>query len=429
MRSKRFMVIFTFILTIAFVLSKDAHGAFVNVVKIQGVINPASAEFLKYSIKKSDEEGSSAIIIQLDTPGGLQSSMEDMVKDIMNSPIPIVVYVAPSGARAFSAGVFITMAAHIAAMAPGTSIGAAHPVAIGSSMDKEMAKKAVNAAVSYIRSLAQKRGRNADWAENAVRNSISATAEEAMNQYVIDLIATDIKDLLNKIDGKVVSTTKGKLKIVTAGVEIKYMEMGLRHRILNALSDPNIAYILLLLGFYGLFFELASPGAVFPGVIGAICLILAFYALQTLPVNYAGVLLIILAIILFIAEIKVVSHGLLTLGGIVSMILGSLLLFHSSAPYMRVSLAVIIPSVLMTAGFFIFALGYAIKAQMKKPATGMEGLMGEIGVAHTDIEPEGKVFVHGEYWNAFSSSPIKKGNKVKVKGIKDMKLEVEPFND
>ncbi len=429
MRVIRFTSIFITAIILILILNQHVHASFVNVVKIQGIINPASAEFLKYSIKKSDEEGASAIIIQLDTPGGLQSSMEDMVKDIMNSPLPIVVYVAPSGARAFSAGVFVTMAAHIAAMAPGTSIGAAHPVAIGSSMDKEMAKKAVNAAVSYIRSLAQKRGRNADWAENTVRNSISATAEEALNQYVIDMIATDIKDLMNKIDGKIVSTTKGKIRISTSGVEIRYVEMGLRHRILNALSDPNIAYILLLLGFYGLFFELASPGAVFPGVIGAICLILAFYALQTLPVNYAGVLLIILAIILFIAEIKVASHGLLTLGGIISMILGSLLLFHSSAPYMKVSLAVIIPSVLMTAGFFIFALGYAIKAQMKKPVTGMEGLIGEIGIAHTDIQPEGKVFVHGEYWNAFSNTPIKKGSRIKVKGIKDMKLEVEVFNN
>jgi membrane-bound serine protease (ClpP class) len=396
------------------------------VITVNGVINPVSSEFIGKSIRKANEQKVEALIIELDTPGGLDTSMRNIVKEIIGSDVPVVVFVSPSGSRAASAGVFLTLAAHIAAMAPGTNIGAAHPVGIGEKMDKTMAEKATNDAAAYIKSLAEQRGRNAKWAEDAVRRSISATEGEALKERIIDLIAKDINTLLSDIDGRKIQTVFGEKVLSTKNAVVIREELGLRHKILNLISDPNIAYMLMLLGFYGLFFELTNPGALFPGVIGGICLILAFYAFQTLPVNYAGLLLIILAIILFILEVKIISHGILTIGGIISMTIGSLMLFESPAPFMKLSLAIILPGVLITALFFTLTLGLAFKAYKRKPVTGSEGLLGEKGVAYSDITRDGGMaLLHGERWSAFSDEPIGKGEAIVVIAISGLKVKVK----
>ncbi len=408
---------------IAFPLSLHAD---VIVIKAAGVVNPVMSEFISKSIDKAVEEGEELLVIELDTPGGLDTSMRSIVKKIITSSIPVVVYVSPSGARAASAGVFITISAHIAAMAPGTNIGAAHPVGVGGKMDKAMAEKAVNDAAAYIKSLAEKRGRNAEWAEKAVRKSVSITEKEALELNVIDLIADDIKTLLKDIDQKVVETAEGKVTLNTKDVKMSYKEMSLRYKILDLISDPNVAYILMLLGFYGIFFELTNPGAIFPGVFGAIALILALYSFQTLPVNYAGLLLILFGIILFILEIKVASFGLLTIGGVISMVIGSLMLFESPLPFFRVSLKVILPAVILTTIFFTLTITLAVRAYRRRPATGSEGLVGLEGEARSDIDKEGSVFVHGEIWRAWSDEPIKKGQKVIVDKVERLRLKVRP---
>ncbi|MEK7331782.1 MAG: nodulation protein NfeD, partial [Nitrospirota bacterium] len=385
----------------------------VIVITVNGVINPSSAEYIGKSIKKANERKPEALIIELDTPGGLDTSMRIIVKDIIGSEVPVVVYVSPSGARAASAGVFIMLASHVAAMSPGTNIGAAHPVGVGEKMDKTMAEKATNDAAAYVRSLAERTGRNAKWAEDAVRKSISATETEALNQKVIDLVSKDLNTLLSDIDGRKVRTVMGEKTLKTANVNVIREEMSLRHKILNFITDPNVAYMLMLLGFYGLFFELTNPGAIFPGVMGGICLILAFYAFQTLPVNYAGLLLIILAIILFILEIKIISHGVLTIGGVISMLIGSLMLFESPGPFMKLSLFLILPAVILTALFFTIVLGLAYKAHKRKPVTGSEGLIGLKGIAGTDITNNGgMVLLRGEIWSAYSDETISKGEKI-----------------
>jgi membrane-bound serine protease (ClpP class) len=397
----------------------------VFVAPYEGVINPVAAEFLTQAIADAVREQAEALIIQLDTPGGLDTSMRLIIKEISNSPIPIIVYVAPTGARAASAGVFITLSAHIAAMAPGTNIGAAHPVAMGGGeMDKEMKKKVENDAAAYIKSIAEKHGRNVVWAEEAVRQSVSATEGEALKLRVIDLVSDDLNGLLASAHGRKVETAKGKLNLNTKNATLKFTPMSMRLRVLAALSDPNIAYILMILGIYGLIFELSNPGAILPGVVGAICLILAFYAFQALPINYAGLLLILLGIILFIAEIKVPSYGMLTVGGIVAMALGSLMLVRTEIPYMRISYLVILPSVLATALFVALVIGMAWKAHHRQPTTGMEGLIGLIGVAKTDIAPKGQILLQGELWEADSSENIKEGEEVEVTGINGLKLHI-----
>jgi len=391
----------------------------------EGVINPVAAEFMTQVISDAAREQAQALIIQLDTPGGLDTSMRLIVKEISASEIPVIVYVAPTGARAASAGVFITLSAHIAAMAPGTNIGAAHPVAMGGGeMDKEMKKKVENDAAAYIKSLAEKRGRNVEWAEEAVRQSVSATEGEALKLRVIDLIAEDLTALLASVHGREVETPKGKQALKTKDATLKFIPMSTRLKILNALSDPNIAYILMMLGIYGLIFELSNPGAILPGVVGAICLILAFYAFQTLPINYAGLLLILLGIILFVAEIKVPSYGMLTVGGIVAMALGSLMLVKTDIPYMQISYLVIIPSVMATALFFALVVGMAWRAHRHQPMTGMEGLIGLIGVAKTDISPHGQILLQGELWEADSTDSIQAGEDVEVTGINGLKLHI-----
>ena len=398
----------------------------IYLAKYDGVINPVAGEYIAEVIKNANKTDATAVLIELDTPGGLDTSMRDIVKEIGSSSVPVIVYVSPAGARAASAGVFITMSAHIAAMAPGTNIGAAHPVALGGGqMDDTMKEKVENDAAAYIKSIAGKRGRNIKWAEDAVRKSVSITEKEALDLKVIDIIAENRDELLKMINGREVITNTGKVRIETEGAAVEEFPMGLRLRILNALSDPNIAYVLMIIGIYGLFFELASPGAIFPGVVGAICLILAFYAFQTLPVNYAGLLLIILGIILFIAEIKIVSYGLLSVAGVISMVLGSIMLMKVDAPFFRISWMVILPAALMTALFFAVAIGLAVKAHKRQPVSGSEGLIGEIGEAVSDIAAEGTAFVHGELWDARSDEPVSKGEKIKIVGLEHMTVIVK----
>ncbi|NWF92379.1 MAG: nodulation protein NfeD [Syntrophaceae bacterium] len=398
----------------------------VYAVEVDGIINPATAKFIVEAIDQATEQGGQCLIIQLDTPGGLMESMRIIVKKILAAHIPIIVYVAPSGARAASAGVFITLSAHIAAMAPGTHIGAAHPVTLGEGKEsKTMSEKILNDTVSYVKTIAKTRGRNVDWAEKAVRKSVSITEEEAVKLNVVDFISPDLQDLLTRIDGKVVKFDGVSRTLLTKGVKPRSMQMSWRYRLLDIISNPTIAYILLMLGIYGIFFELSNPGAILPGVVGGIFLILAFYALQMLPINFAGLALILFAIVLFIAEIKVVSHGLLAVGGVISLLLGSLMLIETPTEYMKISLSVIIPAVLVSAGFFTFAVTKAVKARLSKPTTGMEGLIGETGVAVTNLAPEGKVSIHGEYWNAISEEPIEKDQKVVVVSVKNLKLQVK----
>jgi len=403
-------------------LAHAAKGE-VYVVKAAGTINPGMAGYLMRSMEKASMEGAGCLVIQLDTPGGLALSMRTIVMAMLASEIPVVVFVSPSGARAASAGVMITLAADIAAMAPGTNIGAAHPVTLGQKkMDKTMSEKVINDMVAYTKSIAEKRGRNSEWAEKAVRESVSVTEKEALELKVIDLIAEDLKDLLEKIDGR---ELKDKGTLHTKGVKRVILTEGLRDKILKTLSDPNIAYLLMMIGMAGVYFELSHPGAIFPGVVGAISLILAFFAFQTLPVNYAGILLIALALILFILEMKVTSYGLLSVGGIISLFLGSLMLFEGDAPEMRLSWRVLIPTVIMVSGFFVAVAGLVFRSQISKPRTGDKGLIGEVGVVKERLAPGGKIFVHGELWNAEAPEPIEAGAKVRVTGVDHLVLKVE----
>ncbi|MFA5180083.1 MAG: nodulation protein NfeD [Syntrophales bacterium] len=397
-----------------------------NVISISGAITPPAAEYITQNISEAGKEGASGLIILLDTPGGLDLAMRDIAKSILNAPIPVFVYVSPSGARAASAGVIITVAAHVAGMAPGTNIGAAHPVGLGGGGgDKTMMEKVANDAAAYVRSIAKIRGRNEEWVEKAVRISASITAEEALKNGVIDYVATDVQQLLKLADGKQVLVGDKKTILKTAGAILKERKMGYRHRILTTLSDPNIAYILFLVGLAGLYFEFSTPGAILPGVVGGISLIMAFFAMQTLPVNYAAVMLILFGIVLFIAEIKVVSHGILTVGGIVSLAVGSLMLFDSPDPALRVSLEVLIPTLTIISLFFVGVISLVIKAQMRKKHTGKEGMIGAEGKTVTKVHEEGKVMVRGEYWEAFSETPLEEGTRIRVVRIDNLKVKVE----
>jgi membrane-bound serine protease (ClpP class) len=400
-----------------------------DVITVSAAITPPIAEYIVQSIGEAASSGAEGLILRLDTPGGLDLAMRDIAKGILNAPIPVIVYVAPSGARAASAGVIITVAAHVAAMAPGTNIGAAHPVAlgIGGGMDKTMSRKVENDAVAYVRGIANKRARNEDWVEKAVRKSESITAEEALRLKVIDFVATDLNRLIEQLDGREIPLAAGKKVIKTKGAILNEKIMGTRQKILAALSDPNIAYILLLIGLAGLYFEFSNPGVILPGVIGGISLILAFFAMQTLPVNYAGIALILFAIILFIAELKVVSHGILAVGGVVSLVIGSLMLFQSPDPSLRVSWGVLIPAVSITSLFFVSVIAIAVKAQLRPRQGGKEGMEGEEGRAITDVFAEGKVLIHGEYWNAESDVPVTQGSKIRVTRVEHMKVKIEPI--
>ena len=416
---------FTILMFIMFLIaSTAAHGA-IRVVGISGPVNPVTAKYVIRNLKQSARLGEQLFLIEMDTPGGLDSAMRDIVKEIFASPVPVTVYVAPSGARAASAGAIIAISADICAMAPGTNIGAAHPVSLGEQPDKTMQEKMLNDAEAYVEGIARKRDRNIEEAKKMVRSSSSLSAEKALELRVIDLIAANRADLLKKLDGRGVERDGKKIVLKLADAKIIQAEMGTREKILDTIGNPNVAYVLMMLGMLGLFFELSNPGVILPGVIGGISLILAFFAFQTLSVNYAGILLIILALILFIAEIKIVSHGMLTVGGVISMILGSLLLFESPEPYMQVSWSVILVTVLAVTSFALIVVTKAIKAHRQSPASGREGLLGEGGKAESDIVPEGKVFVRGEYWEAWSEEPISKGDRIIVQGVEGMKLKVK----
>jgi len=395
---------------------------------VDGAIHPPCADYIKNGIQTASEIEAECIIIRLNTPGGLLKSTRVIVSAFLESEVPVVVFVSPSGAQAASAGVFITMAGHIAAMAPGTNIGAAHPVSMLGQQDSVMIEKATNDAAAFIRTISEKRQRNVSWAEDAVRKSLSITETEALTDSVIDLIAKNQEELLELIDGYEVELPGGSKILQTKGAEVQSLAMTFTQKLLSILSDPNLAYILLMFGIYGIFFELYSPGAIFPGVIGGICLILAIYSMHTLPVNYAGMALIVFAVILFILEIKIVSHGILTIGGIVSLLLGSIMLIDNDSftQAMQISIELIILIVGLTTAFFVFALTFGIHAQRKKIVTGHEGIVGEKGIALTALDPAGQVDVHGEIWQAESpDGKIEKEGRVIITGIENLTLKVK----
>lgn len=400
--------------------------AHLNIIEVHDTINPGVQDFIASAIDQSEKEGAECLIILLDTPGGLMTSMRGITKSILGSTVPIVVYVYPSGAQAASAGVFVTVSADIAAMAPGTNIGAAHPVtASGGDVPKTMNEKVVNDMLAFARSIAQQRGRNQQWLEDAVKESVSITAEEAFKKNVIDLVANDIPDLLKKLDGWEIHRQGRDITLHTLDMERRTIEPGWLYQILRAISNPNIAYILLMIGLAGLYFELSQPGAILPGVVGGISLILALYGLQSLPVNYAGVLLILLALIFFILEIKVASYGMLSFAGVVSLVLGSLMLFKTRDFGGRLDMSVFIPTIVTISAFFVVVASLAFRAQMRKPQTGTDALEGEIGIVKKDLTPQGKVFIAGELWNAEAEETIAAGERVRVISVENLKLKVK----
>jgi membrane-bound serine protease (ClpP class) len=413
----------------------------ITLIEIDGTINPATVDYIRSGMESAKEKSSEALIILLDTPGGLLTSTKEIVKSLLNSTVPIIVYVYPSGATATSAGVFITLSANIAAMADGTSIGAAHPVFLGpggggqktkdeeqgkSANDDKMSEKVENFASSFMESIAEKRGRNVKWAIDAVRNSASITATEALKKHVIDLIAPNLNELINEIDGKEVTLPTGEKILNTKGAIVDRINMNAKQRLVDILSTPDIAFLLISLGSLGLFIEFYNPGLVFPGVAGAICLLLGLVSLQILPFNYAGLALLTLSILLFISEVYVTSYGVLSIGGILSFILGALLLFDTPESDVRVGFDVVIAAVLAIGLFFIFVAYYLVKSQRAAISLGFEGLMGEVGVAVTTVGNKGKIFIHGEYWDAESDEAIGEGEKVKVlEQIGGFKLRVK----
>jgi len=405
-------------------------------VQIEGVINPITERFLVNSIKKATEKEVGCLIIEMDTPGGLVSSTHNIVKEILNSKIPIVTYISPKGARAASAGVFISLASDVIAMAPATHIGAAHPVTMGGggpfssegTQTQVMSDKITNDLVAFVKTIAERKGRNVKWAEDAVRKSKSITEKEALELKVIDFIAEDLSDLLEKLDGKIIKKDEKEIKIATKGIIPQEIKMNFREKFLHAIAEPNVAYILLMLGIYGLIYEFASPGIGLGAVCGAICLILAFFGLQSLPINLAGLLLIILGIILFLLEAFAPAHGILAIGGVISLTFGSFMLIDSSAaPFITISWKLIISTAICSALFFLLAVGAAIRTHRSKVTTGKEGLIGEVGIAKTNISKEGLVFAQGEMWKAMveGEEEILEGEKVKIIGLEGLKLKVK----
>jgi membrane-bound serine protease (ClpP class) len=396
--------------------------------KIDDAITPVTAKYIGDAVRHAEKSGAECLIIEMDTPGGLMQATWTIDKILLASKVPVIVYVSPSGGRAASAGVFISYAADLVAMAPSTNIGSAHPVSMGKQDTSQvMMEKVVNDAVAHIKGLADQRGRSIEWAEEAIRESVNITEKEALEKGVINLIARDSRELLDQLHGIIIPRNDGDLTLQTRGAEIRNFPMHWQYKILDKISNPNIAYLLMLAGMAGIFFELRSPGAIFPGAIGAISLILAFFALQVLPINAAGILLILLAIVFFILEVQITSYGLLTIGGLITMTLGSLMLFRT--PEFRVSLTIIIPAVLCTAAFFVVALGLGMRAQMKKATTGQKGLIGETGTVIRPPAPEGQVAVHGEIWKAVCKEKLKKGDPVKVTAVEGMVLTVEPLEN
>lgn len=426
---KRVIALLTIISATCVLLAQQASAErqpLINVIRIDGPINPAMAMYVERTIQESEREMAQALIIEMDTPGGLDDSMRSIIKAILASDVPVVVYVSPQGARAASAGAIIALASHIAAMSPGTAIGAAHPVGMGSEQpDETMSKKLAEDAAAYARSIALRRGRNVDWAEKAVRESISSTENEAKDKNVIDIIANDREDLLRQIEGRKTKVRSGETTIRAANVQVKDIKGNLRERFLHIISNPNIAYILMLIAMYGIIFELQSPGSIFPGVIGAIALILALFSFAILPVNLAGILLIVLGIALLVTEVFVPGFGILTVGGLIAFVVGSLILFESDSPVFRVSITLVITMAVLTGAFALVIIGAAFRAQKAKVVTGSEAMIGQVVEARTDIDPKGKVFAEGTYWNAvIEGEPVKKGELVKITGAEKLRLKV-----
>jgi membrane-bound serine protease (ClpP class) len=421
-----FLLLFPFVLVLFLSFPVGAFSADVYEIAVQGVISPPVSAFIGDSLRKAVDARASALLILLDTPGGLDTAMREIVKAMMDAPIPTIVYVYPSGARAASAGTIILIAAQVAAMAPGTNVGAAHPVNVGSGkMDKEMMAKVVQDAQAYARSLAAKRGRNVEWAAKAVRESVSVTASEALSANVIDVMADNVGDLLSKIDGRVVEVGTGRVALHTKGARIVNVEMPFKYRLLSYISDPSVAYLLMMIGFYGILFEIYSPGTIFPGVIGGICLILALYAFQTIPISYAGLSLILLGVIFFVVELKVASHGLLGIAGVISIVIGSVMLIDLPQSWLSISWQSIATVAVVSVIFFFTVLSYAVKAQLSKVRTGREGMIGEAGVARSNIAPSGKVFLHGELWDARADEPIQAGERVVIVAVEGMVVKVK----
>ncbi|HEY1338549.1 MAG TPA: nodulation protein NfeD [Bryobacteraceae bacterium] len=420
------------IFAIAFALGAQAFSApsKVVVVDVDGVVHPITVDITADAIAFARRQNAALIIVRLNTPGGLMDAMRETIEKIVSSPIPVATYVAPSGGRSASAGFFILEAGDVAAMAPGTNTGAAHPVAMGGEMDAIMKEKVENDAAAYIRSIATKRGRNATLAETAVRQSKSFTDHEALDQHLIDLIAPNEQELLRSLDGRTVTRFDGTTQTLhTAGAEIEVYERSLRQKIISAIADPNIALVMLVLGALGIYIEFSSPGLIAPGVFGAILALLALSALSVLPINWLGAALILLAFTLFVLEAKFTSHGVLGAGGAVAMVLGAVMLVNSPLPELRIhwgtAIAVALPFSIIT----VLLMTLAVRARRNKVQTGSEGMIGETGAAVTALEPAGKVFVHGEYWDAVSSRPAPAGARVRVTAIENLKLLVEPVPD
>ncbi|HDR47092.1 MAG TPA: nodulation protein NfeD [Geoalkalibacter subterraneus] len=401
-----------------------------SVLPVADVINPVVASFVEDEIERANRLERRAVLLEIDTPGGLDTSMRQIIQSMLGSRIPVIVYVYPHGARAASAGALITLAADFAVMAPGTNLGAATPVSLtpstgGGEQGEAMMKKVTNDAVAYARSLAEKRGRNQDWAEQIVTEGVSTPAHEALELGVVDLIAEGEQELLNGLEGRVYFRGGEELHFSAANAVLERIEMNWRQKILTTIGNPNVAYMLLMLGFLGIFLELSQPGVILPGAIGALALLLAFFGLQMLPVNYVGVLLIVAALILFILEIKVQSYGMLTVGGILAMALGSLMLIDSAQPYLQISRAVIVATIAVSTSFFVLIVFFVARTQMSRAVSGREGIVGEQGTAVTELSPEGRIFVHGEYWNAVADEPVAQGDPVEVVEVLDhMRLHV-----
>jgi len=406
-------------------------GTTVDVIHLDGVIGPATSRYLQRGLAQAAQDNAQALIIETDTPGGLLSSMDDMTRAMLASPVATVMYVYPSGARDASAGVFVTYAANIAAMAPTTHLGAAHPVTLGGGqLDATEMTKITNDAVAQIRGFAVRRGRNADWAEQAVRKSVELTETEALRLHVIDVIASSPQDLLDKIDGRTVETSTGTHRLQTRGARLVDIPMELSEQMLLLLGDPNIGFILMTIAIYGIIFELANPGSVFPGVIGGIAAILAMASFAAIQVNTAGLFLIGFALILFIADLKVPSHGVLTAGGLISFVLGSMLLTQREAPFLQISVTLIGTMAVLTAGFFFFAVGAGVRAQRRRVQTGPQALVGALGTARSDLAPRGQVFVQGELWFAESADgAIPAGQQIRVLRVNGLHLTVRKEGD